>query len=209
MRKILIGLLAVAVCGAALLPALAQPPGKGKGKDKGFGRGEDGGSLVEKMMAFDKNKDGKLTREEVTDTRLTRLFERIDADRNDVVTKEELTAFAAKMAEEDGKGGGKGKGKGKGGDGFPGGPGGPGGFRGPPRPGTILPPFLAEQLGLTAEQQKQLAEMQKDVDAKLAKLLTAEQKKKMEEFRPGRLGGPGGRDGKGGPGGDGKRPPRD
>jgi len=59
--------------------------------------------------------------------------------------------------------------------GFPGGPG-PFPF---PRPGEILPGFLQDQLKLTAEQKKKLGELQKDVEAKLAELLTAEQKKSL------------------------------
>ena len=55
-------------------------------------------SIVARMMAFDKNKDGKLTRDEITDQRLLRLFERADADKNGVVTKEELTALATQLA---------------------------------------------------------------------------------------------------------------
>jgi hypothetical protein len=73
-----------------------------------------------------------------------------------------------------------------------------------PQPGQILPPFLREQLNLTADQQKQLDELQKEVDAKLSKILTDEQKaqiKEMAERGPGR-GGPGGPGGdRGGPGG--------
>jgi Spy/CpxP family protein refolding chaperone len=70
--------------------------------------------------------------------------------------------------------------------GTPGGP--PGGF-GPfqlPRPGEILPGFLQDQLKLTVEQKKKLGELQKDVEAKLAKLLTAEQKKSLDEIRQGK-----------------------
>jgi hypothetical protein len=39
------------------------------------------------MMALDKNKDGKLTRDEVTDPRLLRLFEQADTNQDGVVTK--------------------------------------------------------------------------------------------------------------------------
>jgi Spy/CpxP family protein refolding chaperone len=98
--------------------------------------------------------------------------------------------------------------------GFPGGPGGPGGFPGPGgpggfpggpggvgfpgaffQPGQILPGFLQEQLELTAEQKKQVEELQKEVDAKLAKILTDEQNKVLKEMRertgrPGALGRP-------------------
>ncbi len=86
----------------------------------------------------------------------------------------------------------------------PSGPGGPGGFGGPPQPGQIMPPFLADRLKLTDEQKKKLDELQKDVDSKLEKILTDEQKKQLKEMREafGR-GGPGGR----GPDGP-ERPPR-
>src|SRR5258706_15280920 len=50
-------------------------------------------NAVARLMAFDKNKDGKLTREEVTDERLRSLFERADANKDGVVTKAELTSF--------------------------------------------------------------------------------------------------------------------
>ncbi len=79
-------------------------------------------------MAFDKNKDGKLTRSEITDQRLLGLFNRADTNKDGVVTREELTALAAKMEADGGPGGPGGPG-GRG----PGGPGGPGG-RGPGEP---------------------------------------------------------------------------
>jgi Spy/CpxP family protein refolding chaperone len=89
--------------------------------------------------------------------------------------------------------------------GFPGGPGGfPGGGGGPPRPGTIFLGFNQDKLNLTAEQKKQLETLQKDVDARLAKILTADQKKSIQEM-PGPFGGPGGFPGfkrADGPGGD-------
>ena len=56
-------------------------------------------------------------------------------------------------------------------------------------PGQILPPFLQEQLKLTDDQKKQLDALQKDLDAKLDKLLTDDQKKMLKEMRergPGR-----------------------
>src|SRR5947209_3847436 len=79
-------------------------------------------AFVAKMMAFDKNKDGKLTRDEITDERLLRLFDQADANKDGVVTEEELTALATKMLADEG-GGRRGGPPGEG-------PGGPGG-RGP------------------------------------------------------------------------------
>jgi EF hand len=83
--------------------------------------------LVARMMAFDKNGDGKLTKSEVTDERLHRLFDRADADKDGSVTKAELTALEARESASF-RGG-------PGGFGPPGGPGGPGGpMMAPPCP---------------------------------------------------------------------------
>src|SRR5206468_4275814 len=90
----------------------------------------------------------------------------------------------------------------------PGGRGGRGEGRGPqggPPPyelGKVLPPFVRDGLDLTDEQQKQLAELEKEVKEKLTKILTESQRKKIGELRPRGPGGPGGQGG--GPGG----PPR-
>ena len=104
------GLLAVASFTAAQPPGGGkggpgggQPGGKGgPGGDKGGKGGPGGGKaasvedMVAKLMAFDKNNDGKLTKDEVTDERLKPLFDRADANKKGVVTKEELTAFFTK-----------------------------------------------------------------------------------------------------------------
>ena len=171
--------------------------------------------LVTNMMAFDKNKDGELTRDEITDERLLKLFDRADKNKDGIVTKEELIELAKAEAPPAGGGepggpGGPG-GPGAGGPGGPGagGPGGPGrpGRGGPPKPGQIMPDFMVEQLKLTDDQKKQLAELQKELDGKLDKLLTDDQKKMLKEMKPrGPMGGPGGPGGPGGSGGDGRGP---
>ena len=77
----------------------------------------------------------------------------------------------------------------------PGGPGGPPGGRGPggpPAPGQVMPEFVQRQLNLTEAQKKQIAALQKEVDAKLEKILTADQKKQLKEFRNRPRGGFGG-----------------
>ncbi len=66
---------------------------------------------------------------------------------------------------------------------------GPGGFDAPPQPGQVLPSFLQDMLRMSAEQKKELGELQKEIDGRLDKLLTAEQKKQFKEPRP--LFGPG------------------
>jgi Spy/CpxP family protein refolding chaperone len=84
--------------------------------------------------------------------------------------------------------------------GFGGGPGG-GGFGGfggrSTPPGTIFSTATQDALKLTAEQKKELEVLQKELDAKLAKLLTAEQLKQMKDMATPRPPG-GGRPGPGG-----------
>jgi hypothetical protein len=203
----------------------AQPPAGQQPQDTGKqAKDYSDSSIVTRMMAFNKKKDGKLTKEEVTDPRLHRLFDQADTNKDGIVTREELMAVAAKMDAEFGPGGPGGKGPGgKGDKGFggkgekgfggkggpggfkgkgPGGPGGfgggPGGFGGPPQSGQILPAFLQDQLNLTGDQKKQLNELQKHVDGQLDKILTDQQKQQLKEMRdrgPGGFGPP-----KGGPG---------
>jgi len=63
-----------------------------------------------------------------------------------------------------------------------------------------------EQLNLTADQQKQVADLEAEVKAKIEKILTPEQLQQLKQMRPpGRPGGPGGSGpgGQGGPGGPG------
>ncbi len=176
--------------------AVAQRQG---GRESSISASADARDLISRMMAFDKNNDGKLTRDEVTDERLIRLFERADADRSGTVTENELNALAQREHADEGGG--------PGGFGFGGPP--PGGGRGGPmmgmpRPGEVLPQFLRQRLKLSAKQQKQLTALQKHVDDELAKILTAAQKKQLAEMRnrgPGGFGPPGG-----GPGGGGFPP---
>jgi outer membrane protein assembly factor BamB/Spy/CpxP family protein refolding chaperone len=74
---------------------------------------------------------------------------------------------------------------GGGGFGGPGAEGGDGRFGAPPQPAQILPTFLQDRLNLTAEQKKQVDELQKEVDGKLAKILTDDQKKQLKELGQG------------------------
>jgi hypothetical protein len=91
------------------------------------------------------------------------------------------------------------------------GPGGPGGPGGPPEITQVLPKSIRDALKLSAEQEKQLGEIQKQAEAKLDAVLKEEQKKQFKEMQdmmkmfagggPGRgPGGPGG-PGRGAPGG--------
>ncbi|MDR3622154.1 MAG: EF-hand domain-containing protein [Paludisphaera borealis] len=184
----------------AVSSASAQGPGDGPGAT--LTKAADAENLVKRMMAFDKDGDGKLTRAEIADKRLERLFDRADADKNGQVTKDELTALASKEHSDEPDFGGPG--------GPPGGPGGPPpGFMmgGVPRPGEILPQMLRRDLKLSPEQTRELENLQKEVDQSLAKILTDAQKQQLKELSsrgPRGFGPPGG--GRRGPGGPGRPP---
>jgi len=91
----------------------------------------------------------------------------------------------------------------RGGFGGPGGPG--GGFgRAPFHLGQVIPGNTKDRLDLTDEQKKKIEELEKEVKAKLEKILTVEQTKKLQEGGGGRPGG--GRPGTERPGGGGGRP---
>src|SRR4051812_44283044 len=90
----------------AAVVAVAQQPG-----DKKDGPSKAAEAFVAKLMALDKNKDGKLSKDEITDERLRDLFDRADTNKDGVVTKEELLALFEK------EGGGERGGDGPGGRG--------------------------------------------------------------------------------------------
>lgn len=201
--RMILSVSAIAGLAIAATVATAQRPDGGRGTNANSS--SVGDDLASRMMTFDANKDGKLTEAEITDARLVRLFHRADADKDGVVTNDELNALAAKERANDrfGRGGPGGFG--------PGGPGGgPGGFMGPPpRPGEILPMMVQNRLRLTPDQKKEIDALQKEVDSKLEKILNDEQKKTLEEMRRRGPGGPGGPPRGGRPGGPGGGPPPD
>jgi spore coat protein H len=82
--------------------------------------------------------------------------------------------------------------------GFPGGPG-PGAPGGRPAPGEVLPLPLQNALQLTDAQKKGLAELQKQVDAELEKILTPQQQAQLKRMRQGGFGPPPGGGFPGGP----------
>jgi hypothetical protein len=99
-----VGFLVFAV---ALSEAQAQPGGKKGGK----GSAETVDEFVKKLMAFNKAKDGKLTKAELIDTRLHALFDRADTNKDGVVTRADLEALFARESLT-GAGGDKGNGPG-------------------------------------------------------------------------------------------------
>jgi hypothetical protein len=80
---------------------------------------------------------------------------------------------------------------------------------GRPQPGFhLLPPPLAKQLDLTDDQKAQVAALEADTKAKLAKILTSDQMTKLNSFRPPHgMGGQQMHGGHGPDGGDGSMPP--
>jgi hypothetical protein len=63
------------------------------------------------------------------------------------------------------------------------------------QPGKVLSPGAQDQLKMSAEQKKQLEDLQKEIDDKLAKILKDDQKKQLKDMQQG-LGGRGALPGK-------------
>ena len=148
---------------ASFSAAQFGPPG-------GTEREETVAEFISKMMAFNKAKDGKLTKVELTDARLHPLFDRADTKKNGYLTRADLEALYAK------ENAGGSRGPGGFGD-FP-------GKKGPPPPGQLLPPFVRDRLDLSEAQQRQLDALQKEVQARLDKILTEEQRGRLRAMRP-------------------------
>ncbi len=73
----------------------------------------------------------------------------------------------------------------------------------------LFPPDVRESLNLSAEQEKQIDDLEKEVRGRVDKILTAQQRRILSQARPRGPGGPGGPDGFGGPpDGPGGRPDR-
>ena len=112
-------LIAFLMMAASLWPASRSPArGRRPATDPAARRGgqsETATQFVERLMAFNKAKDGKLTKVELSDTRLHALFDRADSNKDGVVTRAELAALYDREKLEGGFGfGGDGpKGKGK------------------------------------------------------------------------------------------------
>ena len=163
MKRILYAM-SLTISSLAASTSMAQPPGGGRGP------GGPGGSPLEHMA---------------------QLFDLADVNRDGVLTKAELQlAMQSQFSNQYGRGGPGFQGPPPPPDGqFPGGPGGQGGPGGEPglaatRPGEIIPAFVVESLGLSDRQKLRLAAVQKDVDRKLASILTEEQQQEMKNHQP-------------------------
>lgn len=224
------GILTAGVLASAAVLAIAQSPNNGWREPPR--RRDNTESPVNRLLAFDANKDGQLSKVELNDERLQALFERADENKDEKLTKIELVAYFDKeLAQAGGQGGGQGGGqRGGPGAGGPGGrgpggppPGGGGGGRGPGGPGQgggqgfggqggfggspqqgqqmgqMSPMMMLEALNLSDQQRKQVQDLQREFDARIEKILTADQKKQLNDLRARGMGGAGG----GGQGGSG------
>ena len=107
-------------------PEGARGPG-GPGGERGGPPAMGADDLVDTLMAFDRNTDGTLTRDEVPE-RFQGLFDRADGNKDGKLTRDEIKASAAQTMAQGPGGGPRGE-RGPGGPGGPGmGRGGPGGF---------------------------------------------------------------------------------
>jgi hypothetical protein len=68
----------------------------------------------------------------------------------------------------------------------------PGGPGGPAQPGKIFSPAQQDALKLSPEQRKRLEEIQKEIDTRLATLLTEEQQRQLQAMQRTLAAGPGG-----------------
>lgn len=128
-------------------------------------------AAVRQLLQMDENRDGVLTKEEVTDTRLHDMLNEADRNQDGQVNSSELNNyFSAQLGLRSNTESGMRQGPGSG----P--PMGPGGMA---RPGTILPDFLAEQLQLSDRQAEELKQLQAEVDKRLQEILTEDQWKQL------------------------------
>jgi Spy/CpxP family protein refolding chaperone len=189
--------------------------GRGPG---GRGRGVTADQMVERLMSFDKNGDGKITKDELPE-RMQFLIELGDTNKDGALDKEEIKKLAARFEREGlptgfgGPGAPGGRGPGGRGSGFPGGPGGDG-FRGPG--GTRFAERALDGLNLTGQKKEKAEAVIKTHEENVRKLLDlaksdllqkmkgvlSEQELKNFEAaleRPAGPFGPGGPRGPGGP----------
>jgi len=90
---------------------------RGGGDEPGETAAPSAADMVKALMAFDKNGDGNLTRDEVPE-RMQGLFDRADADKNGILSAEEIAKVAQPqpaVGRGDGEGRGEGQGEGRGG----------------------------------------------------------------------------------------------
>jgi tRNA-Thr(GGU) m(6)t(6)A37 methyltransferase TsaA len=75
------------------------PGGQGRGGPGGFD-----GNFVERVMSFDANGDGKVSKEEMPERMRERLLQRADTNGDGAIDKEEINKFAEQMGRGPGRG---------------------------------------------------------------------------------------------------------
>lgn len=214
--KSLSGLLGSVAVLTLTTSAFAQQPGvPGQVGPGAFNNAGAGNPVVERFMSMDADGDGNLTAAEITDQRMRSILNRADGNQDGIVSRAELIMMAGgNRGGNQGVVGGQGF---AGGQGFPGGQGfggdpgfgggqpgfggqPDGGMQGPqgrqpvgagPQPvGQVLPDFMHDQLGLTADQRTAVAKLQAEVDAQLTRILSAEQQQQLQQMGAVGAGGP-------------------
>ncbi len=93
--------------GNVKLPDWWMPGGPGVHDPDSQGRGvpgkTGGGKFIERVMSFDANSDGKVSKEEMPERMQENLLQRADTNGDDVIDKEELKKFAEQMGKGRGR----------------------------------------------------------------------------------------------------------
>ncbi|MEO8592992.1 MAG: hypothetical protein ABI759_06710 [Candidatus Solibacter sp.] len=154
--------------------------GRGGGREgEGRGGGDTSDETVKTYMAFDENGDGKLQKSEVPE-RMQGVFERADANKDGVLTADELRTMARAQAQQAGA-------RGRGGEGER--EGGPEGGRGRGGFGGVLDPIFA---ALDTDRNSEIDSSELDRSPASLKALDKNQDGKVTEdevrpnFGPGR-----------------------
>ncbi len=201
MKRFLLVTTVAAAVAALAITSLAQPPG-GPPPRRGLNRGLGGPNMPPPpdrlTEALDTDHDGALSSEEIA--KASESLKKLDDDGDGTLSAAELRPPRPRRGP-----GGDGPGGDGPGDRGPDGPrgrrpgDGPRGAGPPPRPPgrgfeagppPLFPPFLRDDLELTDAQNQELDELQKEVRAKIEKILTPEQHKRLAEMHRRGPGGP-------------------
>lgn len=152
--------------------------------------------MIERLMnALDKDKDGKITKEEAGEGRGAAMVQRADADKDGVTTKEELKkAFSRGPGDRPGPPRGEGdRPEMRRGEGGRPGPGRDGERRDGDRPGPrpegmnagmlMMPGFMMERLELSEEQRRDVRALHEEMQKKFMSILNEEQRETLKEMR--------------------------
>jgi hypothetical protein len=115
-----------------------EVPGRGPGRGRGLATSD----MVERILSFDKNKDGKVTKDELPE-RMHDLIARGDTNKDGALDRKEIEKLAADLARDEPRRG-------------------PGGRRGPPGPGLRGGPSLTPRDVERALDDLKLVEKKKD-----------------------------------------------